>query len=108
MQLTRNILVGAFVLGGVILFGVGLFLIGNQTQLFSHSVDIYTDLTKGHDELTQEGRKQLDQAMSNFTQDLLNALMVEAYSDHGSGATSIVCPKNAQHWFAITSCSGSS
>ena len=35
--------VGAFVLGGVLLFGVGLFLIGDRRMLFDRSVQIYTE-----------------------------------------------------------------
>ena len=35
--------VGAFVLGGVLLFGVGLFLIGDRRMLFDRSVEIYTE-----------------------------------------------------------------
>lgn len=37
MRLTRNVLVGAFLIGGIILFGAGLFLIGSQNKLFSHT-----------------------------------------------------------------------
>ncbi|HEU4935368.1 MAG TPA: MlaD family protein [Vicinamibacterales bacterium] len=35
--------VGAFVLGGVLLFGVGLFLIGDRRMLFDRSIEIYTE-----------------------------------------------------------------
>ena len=36
--------VAAFLLLGIILFGVGLFLLGNQHKAFSHHIDFYTDL----------------------------------------------------------------
>jgi len=35
--------VGAFVVGGVLLFAVGLFLIGDRRMLFDRSVEIYTE-----------------------------------------------------------------
>jgi phospholipid/cholesterol/gamma-HCH transport system substrate-binding protein len=35
--------VGAFVIGGVLLFGAGLFLIGDRRMLFDRSIEIYTE-----------------------------------------------------------------
>jgi phospholipid/cholesterol/gamma-HCH transport system substrate-binding protein len=35
--------VGAFVVGGVLLFGLGLFLIGDRRMLFDRSIEIYTE-----------------------------------------------------------------
>lgn len=37
--------VGLFLIGGVLLFAVGLFLIGNRNQVFSHHFDAYTEFT---------------------------------------------------------------
>ncbi|AXC12204.1 ABC-type transport [Acidisarcina polymorpha] len=36
--------VAAFLILGVILFGIGLFLVGDQHKAFSHHLDFYTDL----------------------------------------------------------------
>src|SRR5437764_8543824 len=38
--------VGAFVVGGVLLFGLGLFLIGDRRMLFSKSADYYTEFAQ--------------------------------------------------------------
>jgi phospholipid/cholesterol/gamma-HCH transport system substrate-binding protein len=49
----KNLLVGIFVVAGLLLFATGVFLIGDRHQLFSKHVDFYTDfanlsgLTKG-------------------------------------------------------------
>src|SRR3954465_9282746 len=37
---------GAFVLGGLLLFGFGLFLIGDRRMLFSKSADYYTEFAQ--------------------------------------------------------------
>ncbi len=37
---------GAFVIGGVLLFGFGLFLIGDRRMLFSRSADYYTEFAQ--------------------------------------------------------------
>jgi phospholipid/cholesterol/gamma-HCH transport system substrate-binding protein len=37
---------GAFVIGGLLLFGSGLFLIGNRRMLFSKSADYYTEFAQ--------------------------------------------------------------
>src|SRR5204862_4834869 len=37
---------GAFVVGGLLLFGVGLFLIGDRRMLFSKSADYYTEFAQ--------------------------------------------------------------
>ena len=37
---------GAFVIGGLLLFGVGLFLIGSRRMLFSKSADYYTEFAQ--------------------------------------------------------------
>ena len=39
--MSRAIRVGILVVGGVILFCVGLFLIGTRAQLFAHRFDVY-------------------------------------------------------------------
>ena len=50
---TSNVGIGLFVIGGMLLFGVGMFLIGDQQQLFTHHSEYYSDfanlagLTKG-------------------------------------------------------------
>jgi len=49
----RNIAVGIFIIAGVTLFGLGIFLIGNRHEAFSHYVLLYTEfidldgITKG-------------------------------------------------------------
>ena len=37
---------GAFVIGGLLLFGLGLFLIGNRRMLFSRSAEYYTEFAQ--------------------------------------------------------------
>jgi len=37
---------GAFVIGGLLLFGLGLFLIGDRRMLFSNSADYYTEFAQ--------------------------------------------------------------
>src|SRR5205823_7729421 len=37
---------GAFVIGGLFLFGLGLFLIGDRRMLFSKSADFYTEFAQ--------------------------------------------------------------
>ncbi len=39
----RPAVVGAFVLGGILLFGVGLFLIGDRRMLFSRTFQVYAE-----------------------------------------------------------------
>lgn len=41
MKGTRTVLVGAFVVGGLLLFAVGLFLIGNRRMLFEDTFEVY-------------------------------------------------------------------
>ena len=43
MTKTRLAIVGAFVIGGVLLFAVGLFLIGNRRMLFSDNFEVYAE-----------------------------------------------------------------
>jgi phospholipid/cholesterol/gamma-HCH transport system substrate-binding protein len=43
MSASGRIALGAFLIGGVLLFGFGLFWIGDRRQLFSESVDLYTE-----------------------------------------------------------------
>ena len=40
MTSMRAVLVGAFVLGGLVLFSIGLFLIGNRRMLFADNFDV--------------------------------------------------------------------
>ena len=46
MERTRKLIVGLFVGGCLVLFGVGLFLIGDSNQLFTKSFNVYADFTK--------------------------------------------------------------
>jgi phospholipid/cholesterol/gamma-HCH transport system substrate-binding protein len=46
MERTRHLIVGAFVAGCLLLFGVGLFLIGDSNQLFAKSFVVYADFSK--------------------------------------------------------------
>jgi phospholipid/cholesterol/gamma-HCH transport system substrate-binding protein len=46
MERTRKLIVGIFVGGCLVLFGVGLFLIGNSNQLFTKSFNVYADFSK--------------------------------------------------------------
>src|SRR5262245_24332694 len=43
MSVSRQAALGVFLVGGLILFGVGLFWIGDRRQLFSDSIDLYTE-----------------------------------------------------------------
>jgi len=43
MNTRHSAAVGAFLIGGVLLFGAGLFLIGDRRMLFSRTVDIYSE-----------------------------------------------------------------
>ncbi len=43
MNRSRAVAVGAFVVAGVVLFGVGLFLIGDRRMLFSDMFDVYAE-----------------------------------------------------------------
>jgi phospholipid/cholesterol/gamma-HCH transport system substrate-binding protein len=45
MKANRTAIVGAFVIGGVLLFAVGLFLIGNRRMLFERNFEIYTQFS---------------------------------------------------------------
>ena len=46
MPKNRLAAVGAFVIGGVLLFAVGLFLIGNRRMLFAKTIDVYAEFTE--------------------------------------------------------------
>ncbi len=39
----KNLIVGLFVLAGIVLFTVGLFLIGNRHQTFARHIDYYAE-----------------------------------------------------------------
>src|SRR6266478_3195906 len=39
----KNISVGLFVLGGLLLFGIGMFLIGDRRQTFGQHVEYYSE-----------------------------------------------------------------
>lgn len=43
MKITKTLKVGIFLIGGVLLFGAGLFLIGNHSELFGHHYTVYTE-----------------------------------------------------------------
>lgn len=46
MGSARKAVVGAFVLGGLVLFGLGLFLIGDRKHLFERSFVVYADFQR--------------------------------------------------------------
>src|SRR5436190_13164972 len=46
MASTDKPAMGAFVIGGLMLFGLGLFLIGDRRMLFSKSADYYTEFSQ--------------------------------------------------------------
>ena len=46
METTKKLIVGIFVGACLLLFGIGLFLIGNSNQLFTKSFDAYADFAK--------------------------------------------------------------
>ena len=46
MERTRKLIVGIFVGGCLVLFGVGMFLIGNSNQMFTKSFDVFADFSK--------------------------------------------------------------
>ena len=46
MASTDKTAMGAFVIGGMLLFGLGLFLIGDRRMLFSKSADYYTEFAQ--------------------------------------------------------------
>jgi len=46
MSAKKKILVGVFIIAGVLLFAVGLFLIGSRKQVFAHHYTLYTDFDK--------------------------------------------------------------
>jgi outer membrane protein OmpA-like peptidoglycan-associated protein len=43
--LSRTAKIGAFLLSGLVLFGLGLFLIGDRQKVFSRGFDVYADFT---------------------------------------------------------------
>src|SRR5438045_9734089 len=45
MSASRQFAIGAFILGGVMLFAIGLFWIGDRRQLFSDNVEFYTEFS---------------------------------------------------------------
>jgi len=46
MPSSRNFIVGAFVIGGLLLFAVGLFMIGDRRKLFAQSFQIYAEFAQ--------------------------------------------------------------
>jgi len=46
MPASRNFVVGAFVILGLLLFAVGLFMIGDRRKLFSESFEIYSEFAQ--------------------------------------------------------------
>src|SRR6187551_3333939 len=46
MENTKKLIVGVFVGGCLLLFGVGLFLIGNSNQMFTKAFDVYAEFSK--------------------------------------------------------------
>src|SRR4029079_13251517 len=45
MNRSRAVAVGAFLIAGVLLFGAGLFLIGDRRMLFNRTFDVYSEFT---------------------------------------------------------------
>jgi phospholipid/cholesterol/gamma-HCH transport system substrate-binding protein len=45
MTASRRAILGVFLAGGVLLFGIGLFWIGDRRQLFEESVELYTEFS---------------------------------------------------------------
>jgi phospholipid/cholesterol/gamma-HCH transport system substrate-binding protein len=45
MSASGRIALGAFLIGGILLFGIGLFWIGDRRQLFSESMELYTEFS---------------------------------------------------------------
>jgi phospholipid/cholesterol/gamma-HCH transport system substrate-binding protein len=43
MPSSRNAVVGAFVIGGLLLFAIGLFMIGDRRKLFSQDFEVWTE-----------------------------------------------------------------
>ena len=39
----KNVSVGLFVIGGLLLFGIGMFLIGDRRQTFGQHVEYYSE-----------------------------------------------------------------
>jgi len=46
MRASHNLATRTFVIGGLILFGVGLFLISNRQKLFSRNFEVYTEFDR--------------------------------------------------------------
>src|ERR1700735_4238561 len=44
-MVNRNVLVGSFVAAGVMLFTVGIYMVGNRHQAFSRHTDFYTEFS---------------------------------------------------------------
>src|SRR5215813_8697101 len=42
---TRKASIGIFVIGGLVLFGVGMFLIGDRRQAFARHIEYYSEFT---------------------------------------------------------------
>jgi phospholipid/cholesterol/gamma-HCH transport system substrate-binding protein len=40
---TRNVSIGLFVVGGLLLFGIGMFVIGDRHQAFARHTDYYSE-----------------------------------------------------------------
>jgi phospholipid/cholesterol/gamma-HCH transport system substrate-binding protein len=45
MSASRQIALGVFLVGGIVLFALGLFWIGDRRQLFTKSIDLYTEFS---------------------------------------------------------------
>jgi phospholipid/cholesterol/gamma-HCH transport system substrate-binding protein len=45
MSASRQVTLGIFLVGGLLLFGLGLFWIGDRRQLFTESVELYTEFS---------------------------------------------------------------
>lgn len=46
MPAKKKLLLGIFLVGGVLLFSFGLFLIGSRKQIFAHHFTVYTEMAK--------------------------------------------------------------
>ena len=45
MASSGRIALGVFLVGGIVLFGVGLFWIGDRRLLFNENIDLYTEFS---------------------------------------------------------------
>src|SRR5258707_654651 len=83
---TRNALVGAFVIGGLLLFGGGLFLIGDRRLRFVRQFEVTStlveDVGKNVDQLTITGNAAVRSAQSALNE--ATAVVADVRAGHGT------------------------